>query len=77
MKNVKNNVTKRRNDLPPLLVNSQALKVVDNTKLLGLTISTNLTWNMHTSTVVKKAAKHLYFLKQLKCSSVTKAGASN
>ena len=29
------------------------------------------------SIVVKKAAKHLYFLKQLKCSSVPKAGGSN
>ena len=64
---------KHRDDLPPLLVNSQALKLVDNAKLLGSTISSNLTWNEHTSTVVKKAAKRLYFLKQLKRSSVPKA----
>ena len=60
-------------DLPPLLVNGQALKVVDNAKLLGLTISSNLTWNEHMSTAVEKAAKRLCFLKQLKRSSVPKA----
>ena len=34
---------KHRDDLPPLLVNGQALKVEDKAKLLGLTINSNLT----------------------------------
>ena len=36
------------------------------TKLLGLTFSANLTWNVHIEEVVKKARKRLYFLGQLK-----------
>ena len=42
---------------------------LDNTaaKLLGLTISDDLTWNAHVNEVVrKKASKKLYFLVQLK-----------
>ena len=35
-------------------------------KLLGLTISANLTWNAHVEEVVKKAIKRLDFLVQLK-----------
>ena len=35
-------------------------------KLPGLTISVNLTWNVHIEEVVKKARKGLYFLVQLK-----------
>lgn len=46
---------KHRDDLPPLLANGQALKVVDNAKSLGLTVSSNLTWNLHVSTVVKRS----------------------
>ena len=41
---------------------------LDNTaaKLLGLTISDDLTWNAHVNEVVKKASKKLYSLVQLK-----------
>ena len=39
-------------------------------KLLGLTISSNLTWNEHISEVIKKASKRLYFLVLLKRSRV-------
>lgn len=63
---------KNRAVLPALEVDGQALKVVDSTKLLGLTISSDLTWNAHVLDVVKKAAKRLYFLKQLKRANVPK-----
>jgi len=45
----KNHVT-----LPPLVVQGQLLDVVDSTKLLGVTISCNLTWNAHVAEVVKR-----------------------
>ena len=35
-------------------------------KLLGLNISNNLKWNNHISELVRKAAPHLYYLRQLK-----------
>ena len=41
-------------------------KEVSSGKLLGPTISANLTWNARTEEVVKKASKRLYFLVQLK-----------
>ena len=43
---------------------------MSSAKLLGLTISSKLTWNEHISDVIKKASKRLYFLVQLKRSRV-------
>ena len=49
------------------MVDSQELERVNSANLLGVTISHNLTWNDHVSEIIiKKAAKHLYFLVQLK-----------
>ena len=50
------------------------IKVAENDKLLGVTITNNLTWNTHVTNVVKKAGKRFYFLKQLKRANVPKAG---
>ena len=40
--------------------------IIITAKLLGLTISANLTWNAHIKEVVRKANKRLYVLVQLK-----------
>lgn len=54
-------------DLPPVVVDGhQNLEVVDHAKLLGVTITINLSWNMRVSEMVEKASKRLYFLRQLK-----------
>ena len=45
-------------------------------RLLGLIISSNLTWNEHISDVIKKASKRLYFLVQLKRSRVPRQDMS-
>ena len=45
-------------------------------KLLGLTISSNLTWNEYISDVIKKVSKRLYFLVQLKRSRVPRQDMS-
>ena len=53
----------------PIVVNGYELEMVTSAKLLGLTISSNLTWNEHLeiSNVIKKASKRLmYFLVPLK-----------
>ena len=42
------------------------IKLVKDAKLLGVTISGDLTWNAQIMEVTKKAAKRLYFLVQLK-----------
>ena len=56
----------------PIVVNGYELEMVTSAKLLGLTISSNLTWNEHLeiSDVIKKASKRLYFLVPLKRSRV-------
>ena len=44
----------------------EELEIVQSAKLLGVTISHNLTWNNHITEILKKAAKRSDFLVQLK-----------
>ena len=53
-------------DFPPVVIGEEYIKLVKDAKLLGVTISGDLTWNAHITEVTKKAAKRLYFLVQLK-----------
>ena len=53
-------------DFPPVVMGEECIKLVKDAKLLGVTISGDLTWNAHITEVTKKAAKRLYFLVQLK-----------
>lgn len=39
--------SKFQQEFEPILINGDALEVVENVKLLGLNISSNLTWNTH------------------------------
>ena len=57
-------------DFEPLVLNGKPLEVVTSAKLLGLTISHDLKWNMHTSELIRKCSSRLYFLRQLKRSRV-------
>ena len=52
------------------LVDGNELERASSAKLLGLTISSNLTWNEHISDVIEKASKCLYFSVQLERSRV-------
>ena len=47
-------------------IDDKEIEVVNSAKLLGITISDNLTWNAHINELVKKTNKKLYFLVQLK-----------
>ena len=53
-------------DFPPVVIGGECIKVVTDAKLLGVTISSDLSWNAHITEVIKKAVKRLYFLIQLK-----------
>ena len=46
------------------------IEVVSSAKLLGVVVSDNLRRNAHVESICKKAAKRLYFLKQLKRAKV-------
>ena len=64
--------TKSQQEFEPILINGDALEVVDSVKLLGLNISSDLTWNIHINEILKKASKRLYFLLQLRRAKVTR-----
>ena len=64
--------SKFQQEFEPILINGNALEVVENVKLLGLNISSNLTWNIHINEIVKKASKRLHFLIQLKRAKVAR-----
>ena len=57
-------------DFDPLVLNGKPLEVVTSAKLLGMNISHDLKWNMHTSELSRKCSSRLYFLRQLKRSGV-------
>ena len=58
--------------LQSMHVNGKPLEVVEETKLLGLTITSDLKWNNHVSNIVSKFSKRLYILVQLKRAKVPK-----
>ena len=43
-------------------IDDKEIEVVNSAKLLGITISDNLTWNAHINELVKKTSKKLYFI---------------
>ena len=49
-----------------MIVNGKALECVQSAIHLGVTISSDLRWNRHVNASVKRAAKRLHFLVQLK-----------
>ena len=64
--------TKSQQEFEPILINGDALEVVENVKLLRLNISSDLTWNIHINETIKKASMILYFLVQLKRAKVAR-----
>ena len=42
----------------------------DNAKILGVTFSLDLTWNVHVDNIISKAGKRIYKLYQLKRAGV-------
>lgn len=51
-------------------INGNIVSPVESVKILGVVLQNDLKWNSHVSESVKKAAKRLYFLSQLKRASV-------
>ena len=63
---------KKESHFAPSVINNEELGLVNSAKLLGVTISNNLTWNEHINEIIKKTSKCLYFLSQLKRARVAK-----
>ena len=63
---------KEQRAFDPVIIEGKEVELVTSTKLLGLTIANDLTWNDHATVITKKASKRLYFLTQLKRAGVPK-----
>jgi hypothetical protein len=50
----------------PIVVNNQTVSIIKHAKLLGVTISNDLKWNLHVNAICKKASERLYALRLLK-----------
>ena len=61
---------KDKPELLPLLIDEQAHEIVQSHKVLGLIIQNNLKWNEHKDSVVSKASKRLYIIRNLRRSGV-------
>ena len=61
------------NEVPNILIEGKVVERVDHVKLLGITLSNDLTWKRHVDNIVKKAGKRIYMLYQLKRTSVNQA----
>ena len=56
--------------LHPVTINGKQAELIFESKVLGLTIVSDLKWNSHIDKIVKKASKRMNFFPQLKCAKV-------
>jgi hypothetical protein len=56
---------------PNITINDVPIERVSHTKVLGVTISNDLSWNTHVDNIVSKTGKRLYVLYQLKRSGIS------
>ena len=59
-----------RSTVPRLTIDGNEIDNVQYAKLLGVTISSDLTWNKHVQNIVANAVKRVYMLYQLKRSGI-------
>ena len=52
-------------------IGEQVLERVEHAKMLGVTISNNLTWSKHVDNIVSKAGKRVYMVCQLKRAGIS------
>ncbi len=62
-----------RNTIPNIKIYGIDVEQVDHAKLLGVTISNDLSWNKHVENIVKKAGKRLYMLYQSKRAGISQS----
>ena len=55
-----------RSTVPRLIIDGNEIDNVQYAKLLGFTISSDLTWNKYVDNIVAKAGRRVYMLYQIK-----------
>ncbi len=58
-------------NIPSIVIDGNLVETVEYAKSLGVTLSNDLTWNRHVECIVKKAAKTVYMLHQLKRAGIS------
>ena len=56
--------------LPNICIDNEQIERVDQVKILGVTVSNDLSWNIHIDNIIAKASKRMYMLYQLKRSGI-------
>ena len=71
------NFTKKLTFEPKLFLDGQLIDVVQEMKLLGVTITSNAKWDSNTKELIKKGNKRLWFLRRLKLLNANKTTLTN
>ena len=58
-------------NLDPIVIDNQPIEIVESAKLVGVTLQSNLKWDIHTDNIFGKTEKRIYFLKRLKQAKAT------
>ena len=61
-----------RSIFSPISINDKQIEVVNEIKLLGMALKSDLRWNSHVHNIISKCSKRLYLLIQLKQANVAK-----
>ena len=62
---------KNKHVFSPVVVDEKELDVVNSVKILSITLSSDLKWNVYINETIKEANKRLYFLVLLKRAGVS------
>ena len=60
-----------KKSVPIIIIEGNPVEVVKHAKLIGVILSHDLSWNMHVDSIVKKTAKRVYMLYQLKRAGIS------
>ena len=63
-------LSKTRTNFPTIRIDGTDTQRVTEAKILGITITSNLTWDVHVYEITRKAGKRLFLLLQLKRSGI-------
>ena len=66
-----NRLQKEPTRLHPVVVDEKELDLVNSVKILSITLSSDLKWNVYINETIKEANKRLYFLVLLKRAGVS------
>ena len=63
--------SRNKKDIPPLIIKGERVERVSSARFLGVHIEEDLTWNVNTTEILKKAQQRLYFLRVLRGNNIS------